>query len=128
MIACISRDAAPTLKNDRGGIMQILLSPKSVGSTAGFLGTLSLAPGEFFLKHYHPYSEECLYIVQGEITIENDEQAMVARAGTGVFIPRLAPHRLHNTGKTETLLVFFCSPLAPSPDQGHVMLEEPAIR
>jgi mannose-6-phosphate isomerase-like protein (cupin superfamily) len=121
----ISRSSVESLKNNRGGKMHILLSPKSVGTTSGFLGTLALAPDEVFVKHYHPYSDEYVYIVKGEVTFEDDDTAVIAPAETGVFVSRLAPHRLRNTGTTEAILVFFCSPLAPSPEQGHVLLEEP---
>ncbi|GHO89534.1 cupin domain-containing protein [Dictyobacter formicarum] len=124
MITSVSRSAVDPLKHNRGGRLHVLLSPKTVGTSAGFLGTFALSPGEVFLKHYHPYSEECFYVVKGEVVIEGDENTLVASEGTGVFIPKNEPHRLRNVGTEETVLVFFCSPLAPSPDQGHVMLEE----
>lgn len=126
MIASIARSAVAPLKQNRGGRLQVLLSPQSVGTSAGFLGTFALDPGEVFLKHYHPYSEECFYVVKGEVTIEGDENTIVASQGTGVFVPRNEPHRLRNDGTEETVLVFFCSPLAPSPAEGHVMLEDEA--
>jgi quercetin dioxygenase-like cupin family protein len=123
MIASIARSTIQPLKHSRGGLLQVLLSPKTAGTSAGFLGTLTLAPGEVFLKHYHPYSEECCYVMKGEVTVEGEENTLTAREGTGVFIPRQEPHRLRNTGTEETVIVFFCSPLAPDPARGHVMLE-----
>lgn len=124
MIASIQRSAVEPLKQTRGGKMHVLLSQKTVGTSAGFLGTLALGSGEVFLKHYHPYSEEYFFVVQGEVTIEGDENTVVAPAGTAVFIPKEEPHRLRNTSVEETILVFFCSPLAPSPAEGHVLLED----
>ena len=126
MIASIHRSAVEPLKHNRGGRLHVLLSPKTVGTSAGFLGTFELAPGEVFLNHYHPYSEECFYVVKGEVTIEGDKHTIVANEGTAVFVPKNEPHRLRNTGSEETILVFFCSPLAPSPEQGHIVLEEQA--
>jgi putative monooxygenase len=123
VIASVQRGMVVPLKQDRGGQLHVLLSPQSVGTSAGFLGTLALMPGEVFLKHYHPYSEECFYVVKGQVTIENDESTIVATEGTGVFVPKNEPHRLRNMGLEETVLVFFCSPLAPSPAEGHVLLE-----
>lgn len=123
MITSIPRSTVEPLNHGRGGLLHVLLSPKTAGTSAGFLGTLTLAPGEVFLKHYHPYSEECFYVVKGEVTVEGEETTIVAQAETGVFIPREAAHRLRNDGSGETILVFFCSPLAPTPAQGHVMLE-----
>jgi quercetin dioxygenase-like cupin family protein len=127
MIATVHCSTVEPLKHNRGGVLQVLLSAKTTGNTAGFLGTFALQPDEVFLKHYHPYSEECFYVIKGEVTIENDKDAaIVAKEGTGVFVPRNEPHRLRNAGSEETLLVFFCSPLAPSPSEGHVLLEEEA--
>lgn len=126
MIASVNSATVEPLKSDRGGRLHILLSTKTTGNTAGFLGTFALSPGEVFLKHYHPYSEECFYVIKGEVTIEGDENTVVAPAGTAVFIPKKEPHRLRNLGKEETVLVFFCSPLAPSPAEGHVTIETSA--
>lgn len=126
MVAIIHSSSVEPVKQQRGGRLKTLLSTKNTGNTAGYMGTLALSPGEVFLKHYHPYSEECFYVVQGEVAIENDESTVIARAGTGVFVPKNDPHRLRNTGTQETVLVFFCSPLAPSPAEGHVLLEEEA--
>jgi putative monooxygenase len=126
MIATVQRANVEPLKQNRGGRLHILLSTQKTGNTAGFLGTFALNPGEVFLKHYHPYSEECFYVIKGEITIENDESTIVADEGTAVFVPKNEPHRLRNTGVEEAILVFFCSPLAPSPAEGHVLLEEEA--
>jgi putative monooxygenase len=126
MISSVHTSAVEPVKQTRGGRLLTLLSTKTTGNTAGYLGTLTLSPGEAFLKHYHPYSEESFYVIKGEITIAGDENTIVARAGTAVFIPKYEPHRLQNTGSEETTLVFFCAPLAPSPAEGHVMLEEEA--
>jgi putative monooxygenase len=40
----------------RGGEVRTLLSPKSVGSTSGFMGVATIAPGDWISEHYHPYS------------------------------------------------------------------------
>ncbi|BCL84216.1 cupin [Ktedonobacteria bacterium brp13] len=127
MVTSIHRSKVEPLKQDRGGRLHVLLNPKTAGTTAGFLGTLALNPGEVFLKHFHPYSEECFYVVAGTVTIENDLSTVVATEGTAVFVPKNEPHRLSNKGSEETILVFFCSPLAPSPAEGHVLLEEETV-
>ena len=126
MIASLHCSSVAPLKQGRGGRLQVLLSTKTTGNTAGFLGTFALSPGEVFLNHYHPYSEECFYVVKGTVTVEGGENTVVAPEGTAVFVPKNEPHRLRNTGLEETLLVFFCSPLAPTPAEGHVLLEEEA--
>lgn len=124
MLSAISRQAITPLYNKHGGTIHVLLGPKTVGATSGFLATLTLAPREIFLKHHHPHSEEYIYVTQGEITIEGNNNTVVAQSGTGVFIPRQAPHRLHNTGNIEASMVYFFSPLPPAPEDEYILLEE----
>lgn len=121
-LAAVQRSTIPA-KDDRGGQMQVLLSPRTVEAKTGFMGTLVLAPEEVYKKHYHPYSDEYVYVIDGEVTITEDTHSITASAGTAVFIPKSTPHRLQNTGNVATTLVFFSTPLAPRPDLGHVMLE-----
>ncbi len=69
-------DTAPNRR--RGGDIRVLLSPASVGSAAGFLGTLTLQPGEVVTEHWHPYSEEFLYCASGEVVATLDRDELVA--------------------------------------------------
>ncbi len=108
----------------RGGDIRVVLSPKTVGSTSGFMGTLTLAPGQFVSEHYHPYSEEFLFVVRGKVTarIEGSQEIDVA-AGEGLMIPIGLRHRVWNDSQEEAFGVFHLSPLAPRPDLGHVDTE-----
>ena len=59
----------------RGGDVRTLLSPKTVGSTSGFMGVATIGPGERISEHYHPYSEEFIFCVRGTITAQLDGEA-----------------------------------------------------
>lgn len=107
----------------RGGEVRVLLSPKTVGSTSGFMGVATIAPGDKISEHYHPYSEEFVYVVRGSIDARLDGTAHQVRAGQGLFIPVNVKHRLENHGDVEAFLVFHLGPLAPRPDLGHVDTE-----
>jgi putative monooxygenase len=107
----------------RGGEIRIVLGPKTAGSTSGFFGTLTLAPGEFVSEHYHPYSEEFLYVVGGGLTVRVEDALHELVAGEGIMIPIGLRHRVWNAGDEETLAVFHLSPLAPRPELGHVDTE-----
>lgn len=111
-------------KQDRGGDMRVVLSPRTVDTQSGFMGTLELNPGEGYGKHYHPYSDEYLYIISGEVSLTDDERTLQLPAGSGVFIARNIPHRLQNSGDERASMIFFSTPLAPRPDMGHVLLED----
>ena len=116
--------AAVAANRRRGGDVRVILSPKTVGSTSGFMGTLTLAPGEYVAEHYHPYSEEFLYLVHGRLTARIEgAQEIELTAGEGCMIPKGLRHRVVNTGQQEARAVFHLSPLAPKPELGHVDTE-----
>lgn len=125
-------DASPHIKaakdvpadERRGGDVRTLLSPKSVGSTSGFMGVATIAAGDWISEHYHPYSEEFIYVVRGTLTARLDGQPHRVEAGEGLFIPIEVRHRLMNEGEDEAFIVFHLGPLAPRPDMGHVDTEE----
>lgn len=107
----------------RGGIVQVLLSPKTVGSTTGFLGVATLEPGERISEHYHPYSEEFIYVVRGRIIAQCDGVQHEIGSQQGMVVPIGVRHRLLNEGNEQAQLVFHLCPLAPRPDMGHVDTE-----
>jgi len=107
----------------RGGDVRTLLSPKTVGSTSGFMGVATLAPGDKISEHYHPYSEEFLYVVKGAITARLDGTPHAVKARQSLFIPINVKHRLMNEGTEEAYIVFHLGPLAPKPELGHVDTE-----
>jgi putative monooxygenase len=107
----------------RGGVVQTLLSPKTVGSTSGFMGVASIAPGDRISEHYHPYSEEFIFCVRGTLTADLDDDPHEVKAGSGMMIPLNMRHRLRNEGDEEAFIVFHLSPLAPEPPLGHVDTE-----
>ncbi|QMU80494.1 cupin domain-containing protein [Streptacidiphilus sp. PB12-B1b] len=108
----------------RGGDIRVTLSPVTVGCGSGFGGVLYLGPGEFVTRHYHPYSEEFLHVVAGELEITLDGQVVRLVPGSSVFIPIGVDHRLVNAGTEQAHCVFHLSPLAPRPELGHVDTEE----
>lgn len=110
----------------RGGDLRVMLSPRSVGSTSGFLGFGELLPGERITEHYHPYSEEFVYVIEGLLTLVVDgTQVLELGPGDATMIPIGRPHKLNNDGTEPVRVVFHNSPLAPSPELGHVDLEAP---
>ena len=107
----------------RGGDIRTVLSPKTVGSTSGFMGVATIAPGDKITEHYHPYSEEFLFLVRGNIIARLDGERHEIKAGEGLLIPINVKHRLMNEGQEEAFLIFHLGPLAPRPDIGHVDTE-----
>ena len=110
--------------NRRGGDVRTLLSPKSVGSSSGFMGVATIPAGDWISEHYHPYSEEFIYVCSGTLTADLDGEAQTVNGGEALFIPMNVKHRLRNAGDEEAFIVFHLGPLAPRPDMGHVDTEE----
>lgn len=107
----------------RGGDVRTLVSPATVGSTSGFCGAVRLAPGESVAEHYHPYSEEYLFVATGTLRVDLDGEPVSVGAEQALLIPREVRHRLTNVGGDDALAVFQLSPLAPEPHLGHVDTE-----
>lgn len=115
-------DTAPPDKR-RGGDVRVLLSPKTVGSTSGFMGVATIAPGDRITEHYHPYSEEFIYVVRGNLIARLGGVRHQVNERQALLIPINVKHRLMNEGTEEVFIVFHLGPLAPRPDMGHVDTE-----
>jgi putative monooxygenase len=107
----------------RGGDLRTVLSPKTVGSSTGFMGVAKIEPGDSIAEHYHPYSEEFVFLVEGDLIarIDGDPKPLAARSG--IFIPINAKHKFINESDTDAFMVFHLCPLAPRPHLGHVDTE-----
>lgn len=121
MTKIAAKDIAPNRR--RGGDLRTLLSPATAGTTSGFMGVLTLEPGEVVTEHYHPYSEEFLYVVNGTITARVDGEPVPLDGGDALHLRANVRHRLENHGDTAAFLVFQLGPLAPRPELGHVDTE-----
>ncbi|MEU5098269.1 cupin domain-containing protein [Streptomyces sp. NPDC020996] len=110
----------------RGGDLRAMLTPTTVGSTSGFMGVAIVQPGDSVAEHYHPYSEEFIYVVCGRLEVDLDGEPQPLRAEQGLMIPAHMRHRFRNVGDVEARVVFHLGPLAPRPDLGHVDTEKPA--
>jgi putative monooxygenase len=107
----------------RGGEVRTLLSPRTVGSTSGFMGVATIPPGEAIAEHYHPYSEEFIFVAAGRLVARLDGWPHALRAGQALLVPPHVRHRLTNDGEAAAFIVFHLGPLAPRPELGHVDTE-----
>jgi quercetin dioxygenase-like cupin family protein len=114
-------DIAPNRR--RGAEIRVVLGPATVGSTSGFMGVAALEPGEAIAEHYHPYSEEFLYVVSGTLIVDLDGEPVSVGPDEGVLVHINVPHRLRNAGTEPVRAVFHLGPLAPRPELGHVDTE-----
>jgi putative monooxygenase len=87
------------------------------------MGAATIAPGERITEHYHPYSEEFIYVVSGALDAQLDGVSTRLSARQALLIPLNVRHRLVNDGEEDAFIVFHLGPLAPRPDAGHVDTE-----
>ncbi|SDF47166.1 putative monooxygenase [Lentzea fradiae] len=115
-------DVAPN--TGRGGDIRVVLGPATVGATSGFMGVVLIAPGDRVNEHYHPYSEEFLYVVEGSVVVDLDDVPHEVGTDQAVLVPIGVRHRVRNTGTSPARVLFQLCPLAPRPDLGHVDTEQ----
>ncbi|MGW2177507.1 cupin domain-containing protein [Streptomyces sp. NPDC001732] len=108
----------------RGGDLRAMLTPTAVGATSGFMGLAIVQPGDRIGEHYHPYSEEFVYVVNGLLEVDLDGEPYRMKSDQGLLIPTHVRHRFRNVGDVEARMVFHLGPLAPRPELGHVDTEE----
>ena len=108
----------------RGGDLRAMLTPKTVGATSGFMGVALIPPGERIAEHYHPYSEEFVFVVSGDLEVDLDGSTQVLGPDQGLMVPRNMRHRFRNVGGVEARMIFHLGPLAPRPELGHVDTED----
>lgn len=106
-----------------GGETRVLVSPQNAKATDAFLVTYTLQPGERMTEHYHPYTDEHLTVVEGEITALLENDVVACSAGQSILVRRGCRHALDNRGDVPALAVSALAPLAPSPELGHIETE-----
>ncbi|MEV6400719.1 cupin domain-containing protein [Streptomyces sp. NPDC051907] len=117
-------DLSETQPNTRrGGDLRAMLTPTAVGATSGFMGLAIVQPGDRIGEHYHPYSEEFVYVTCGLLEVDLDGETFPLRPDQGLMIPLNMRHRFRNVGNVEARMVFHLGPLAPRPELGHVDTE-----
>jgi putative monooxygenase len=115
-------DTSPNRR--RGGDLRAVLTPTTTGCTSGFMGLAIVEPGERIGEHYHPYSEEFVYVVSGALEVDLDGETHTLRPDQGLMIPLNVRHRFRNVGDAQARMVFHLGPLAPRPELGHVDTED----
>lgn len=124
--------------NRLGGELRAVLTPGRVDATSGFLGTGRLPAGDMITEHYHPYSDEFVYLISGRLAITVDGERLTLEAGEALMIRRgqrhvflaIGGHDAHAAGAPSAHAagapsataewVYVMTPLAPRPDLGHV--------
>ena len=74
------------------------------------LAEATVAPGRATIEHLHRRSEELYLVTAGAGRLRVGEEERAVAAGDCVAIPPGTPHRLHNDGEVDLVVVCACSP------------------
>ena len=114
-------------KSQQGSVYAPGISKETVGSTAVFLGVVTLAPGERTRAHCHERHESAFYMLSGEqVELWTGERLQYCeRAGVGdyLFIPANVPHVAVNRSAT-VAAVFVGVRNEPTAQESVLMLPE----
>lgn len=115
----------PTITS-RGGKINIVVSPGTVGSKHLVMGYSELDVNERVNPHIHDYSEESFFVLEGKGRIHIEDTGLIEfETGDAVLVPKGKLHWVENTGDKRMKIVFSVSPLAPTPGSGHRDIIEP---
>ncbi|HEX2187698.1 MAG TPA: cupin domain-containing protein [Longimicrobiaceae bacterium] len=89
-----------------GREMLLKVGPANTGSGYLFLGAEDLPPGTSIPRHRHELDEEILIVQRGELTVELNDTAHVAPAGSVVFLPPRSWVAVSNRGSATATVMF----------------------
>jgi quercetin dioxygenase-like cupin family protein len=89
-----------------GRHMLLKVGPASTGAAYLFLGAEDLPPGTGIPRHRHELDEEILIVQRGVLTVELNDTAHAAPAGSVVYLPPRAWISVRNEGSETATLMF----------------------
>ena len=102
------------------GNIQWLVSGDRMANAQITFGYVEIQPGRKNPRHYHPNSDEVLFLIEGELNHSLGDDVVHLTAGAAIFIPQSMPHDAFNPGdKTARMVVAY-----PTGERQMVALEE----
>ena len=112
-------DTAQASQFDWGSIQWFFGGTQTPGAQITF-GYVEIEPGRKNPRHYHPNSDEVLYLLEGELDHSLADEVFHLVPGSAIFIAQEVPHDAVNTSdRTARMVVAY-----PTGDRQIVMLEE----
>lgn len=101
------------------GELEVLISPSFLEDSEVFVTLCTINPETKAPMHVHDYSQEHVYVIEGEanLIIENNKQ--VLKKGDIAAIPKGVPHTINNEITTPLKALLIMAPIAPEGHLGH---------
>lgn len=101
------------------GRIQWMISGGLIPNANITFGYVEIEPGRKNPRHYHPNSDEVLFLLEGELDHSIGDELFHLTPGMALFIPQNAEHDARSTGEqTARMVVAY-----PTGDRQAVMLE-----
>ncbi|HEX5499619.1 MAG TPA: cupin domain-containing protein [Thermomicrobiales bacterium] len=101
------------------GSIQWLCNGKMAGDAEQTVGYVTIFAGANNPEHYHPNSDEVLYLIEGELDHSLDDEVFRLTPGTAIHIPRGVRHNAVNVSDVTARMVVSY----PTPDRQTVFLD-----
>ncbi len=112
-------DGQLAAQHDWGSIQWLSSGELFSGANITF-GYVEIGPGQKNPRHYHPNSDEVLFLLEGELDHSLNDEVVHLDAGSAIFIAQNVPHDAVNPlDRTARMVVAY-----PTGDRQIVMLEE----
>lgn len=98
-----------------GALKKVLVRHEEVTTSLMFLNEVYAAPGETIAAHEHEDMEEIFYFLDGEGSMQIEEEVLMVAAGDRIIVPMRKIHILQNTG--EEPMRFICFGIKVSPER-----------
>jgi oxalate decarboxylase/phosphoglucose isomerase-like protein (cupin superfamily) len=97
-----------------GGLIKWLVTPDNAEGAGVTLGEVVMQPGIGQDRHYHPESEEILYVLsrEGEQMLD-DGEPFQGKAGDIIYVPNAVFHSTINTGWKPIRVLPLYNPAGP---------------
>jgi mannose-6-phosphate isomerase-like protein (cupin superfamily) len=69
-----------------------------------------MPPGTSEIRHFHIYSRQFFYVLEGELTIEVEEHSFVLQAGEGLEVSPGQPHQVFNRSSNPARILVTSQP------------------
>ncbi|WP_137686368.1 cupin domain-containing protein [Thermosporothrix hazakensis] len=97
----------PVEPTHHGALKRVLVRHEDVNSPLMFLNEVSVRPGEVIAAHQHEDMEEVFYFLEGEGTMQIEDETRPVTAGDRVIVPHKNMHVLQNTGNKHMRFLCF---------------------
>lgn len=79
--------------------------PVIIGSVDNYDVKVAVFEGQFYYKHKHVEHDEFIYVLDGEVSIEFDEEEVNLKPGEGIFIEKGTGHRSKSKERSLIMVV-----------------------